>query len=132
LRVKSYRVSVERRFKQAFKSTAIAFNDANTEAILTPHYWEGFENSVTHRQNGEIVVGAYRNIFDLGNLSHSQKMTINNTTATLTWDGLGITPVASVFFGDRTTDAYIPGRNWVEVALDNVNLREMFRDTFNS
>jgi hypothetical protein len=130
LRITSHKTKIKRKFQQAFKETAIAFYEANQEAINTPHYWEGFENSVTSRQNGEVVVGAYRDIFDLGNLSRSQQMTISNATATISWDGLGITPVVSVFFGDRTADTYTPGRNWVDLALDNIDLAAMFKESF--
>lgn len=118
------------RFKAAFRATATAFYEANLEAIGTPHYWEGFEDSITHRKNGEAVVGAYRNILDLSNLSNSQILSISGTTATLTWDGLGLTPAVDVFFGVRSATTYIPGRNWVELALDNVDLVQMFRDEF--
>jgi hypothetical protein len=130
LKIRSNKSEITKRFGIAFRATATAFYEANIEAIKTPHYWQGFENSITHRQNGEVVVGAYRNILDLGNLSNSQQMSISGNTAAISWDGLGITPVVQVFFGDRTSDYYIPGRNWVEVALDNVDLASMFRDNF--
>lgn len=130
MRITSNRDLVLKRYNRAFKATANAFYVANQHAIARPHYWEGFEGRVTHRSNGSTVVGAFRDIRDTSSLYGSQSMTIKGSVATLSWDGNGQTPVTDVFFGRRTEYGWIPGRDWIEVALESVDLAAMFKDNF--
>lgn len=130
LRVKSYKTQVLKRSRKAFAETAIALNQANQEVISQPQYWPGFENSVTYRQNGEVVRGAFRDIFDLGNIATSQTLNLDTGKASITWDGNSETPVLAVFYGFRTSETYVPGRNWIERALESVDLAQMFSDSF--
>ena len=131
MRVKNYKQQVVNRYKKAFKQTAIAFNNANQDAINLPSYWAGFEDSTTHRQNGEVVVGAYRDIFDLGNVSTSQNMSVKGIgTVVYTWDGNNQTPVAQVYFGSVNEYGYIPGRRWTDRALQLVDLGQVFQNNF--
>ncbi|MGK7892350.1 MAG: hypothetical protein AB4372_01535 [Xenococcus sp. (in: cyanobacteria)] len=130
MRVKSYKQQVINRARNAFQVTALAYDQANRDVINIPSYWKGFEGRKTHRQNGEVVVGAYRNIRDLYNLGVSQRVTISDFSAVFSWDGNGQTPVIDVYFGRRTINDFIPGRKWTERALENVNLAQMFRDNF--
>lgn len=130
MRIKSYKQQIINRAKQAFKVTAEAYDKANRDAIRLPSNWDGFEGRITHRRSGEVVVGAYRNIKDLGNLGVSQKVTIGDFSAVYSWDGNGQTPVQDVFFGKRTATDFIPGRRWTDRALENVDLAKKYRDNF--
>ena len=92
--------------------------------ISTPSYWDGFEQSVTYRKNGSVVVGAFRNIIDTGALASSQSTNINNGTMVVEWSS-SETPISGVFYGMRTKNSYIPGRDWISKTLyENWNFGE--------
>lgn len=124
-------VNIDKATKSAFRETALEFDRANRAVITEPRDWgNGF--GVTHRRNGEVVVGGYRNIKDLGNLKNSQQLQISESgkSAILSWDGNGETPPALVYFGHATKNGYVPGRPWVKVALKEINLSQIFADAF--
>ena len=133
MQVKSNKSGVVARYRNAFKATAIAFDNANQEALTQSTYWAGFENSTTYRQSGEVVTGAYRNIADLGNLADSQTMNIRGIGSVVyEWDGNGNTPAQIVYFGARLNNGgIIPARRWSDRALTLVDLPTIFSDNFN-
>ena len=130
MKVISHKAKVMQRAKNAFNVTAKAYDKANRDVISTASNWKGFEGRTTHRRSGEVVVGAFRNITDLGNLGVSQTMTIGHFNAMYTWDGNGQTPVQDVYFGKRTRNDFIPGRRWTDRALLWVNLPQVYVDAF--
>lgn len=129
MRKKSFRPQIRRKYEDAFEETARKFDMALRDAISIPRHWAGFEDSVTHRSNGSVVRGAFRNIIDEGNLSSSQTTTITNGTMLTSWQSSD-TPVLSVFFGHRTANGYVAGRDWIEVALEEFNPVEDFITNF--
>jgi hypothetical protein len=124
--------NIDKAIKLAFRETAVEFDRANRAVITEPRDWgSGF--GVTHRRNGEVVVGGYRNIKDLGNLKNSQRLQISELgkSATLSWNGNGETPPVLVYFGHATQGGnYVPGRPWTKVALKEVDLPQVFIDAF--
>ena len=131
VRVISHREKFTDRLKQAFKATANDFNQAMQTVIVEPRNWpSGF--GVTHRRgSGETVVGSYRNIVDYGNLRDSQLLTVDQFKAIYTWDGLGVTPAAIVYFGATLNNGTkIPPRDWVAMALGEINLSEQFKNNY--
>lgn len=127
--IRSYRSEIKAKYQKGFEQTVNQVSDAIQSNITNPRHWDGFENSVTHRQNGEIVKGAYRNIVDLGNARDGHTVEINGDSAKLTWDGNGVTPIQDVYFGQVTDSGhFIAGRPFVHTTLDEINIAEMFRD----
>lgn len=112
-------------------SLSDAINDAIAYTIETPEQWDaGF--GVTHRKNGEVVVGSFRNIVDEGNLQMSQDMTREGLSTTWEWDGNGETPVDLVYTGYTTANGRVPGRQFPERGIEKVNIGEEFEKGFNS
>ncbi|MGL6342704.1 MAG: hypothetical protein ACRC80_26640 [Waterburya sp.] len=132
MKIQSYKKETLERFKTSFRKSAEVLNGALKDTISQPRDWDGFQNRLTIRQNGEIVQGSFRNIVDLGNLRDSQKLEIQQDKATITWDGKGETPVVDVFFGKRTDNDFIPGRNWVEPTLQEIDLAKEVQREFNA
>ena len=121
-RGKNRRNEARNKALRAFKRTANDLNEALHSTIVSPRNWSGFEQSVTRRKNGEIVRGAFRNIEDLGNLESSQDMQVNGFKATYRWDGNGQTDVISVFFGHRSGDSFVSGRDWITPTLAEIDI----------
>jgi hypothetical protein len=121
MRKKSYKRQIQAKAKDAFGKTSQSFDQVLKNTITIPRNWDGFENSRTVRANGDVVVGAFRNIFDLGNLYSSQTTQINNGTMYVSWSS-SETPVLSVFFGHRTATGYVPGRDWIQAALEEFDV----------
>lgn len=130
MKITSNKNEIIKSYYKAFRATANALAEANKEAIKEPSHWAGFEGRTTYRQSGEVVVGAYRNIFDLGNVYFGQSISIDNSKAILSWDGNGETPVIDVYFGKRSSSDFIPGRPWVDLALTKVDLPSIFKENF--
>lgn len=106
-----------------------AIDNAILETIVFPSQWdEGF--GVTHRRNGEVVVGSYRNILDLGNLGESQNMTRKGYQTIWEWDGMGQTPVTLVYTGYSTKNGRVPGRPFPERGVSKVNAGLEFKKGF--
>lgn len=118
---------LERRLRKGFKNASDAFDRANQEAIRVPRVWAGFETSVTYRKNGEVIIGAYRDIVDDEDTANSQQMFQGDFITTYSWGSTGDTPVQLVYFGDRRYDTYFAGRDWVQEALDNTDLVAEFK-----
>lgn len=109
-----------------------AYQSAMIEVISEPRQWpDGF--GVTHRRNGEVVIGSNRNIVDMGNLRRSQSMTREGYKTTYQWDGMGETPPIIVHEGATlTNNKQIPPRRWTEVAANELDWSAAFADGFNS
>lgn len=121
---------VDARFDAAFENTAIAYADQLKVVIASPRQWpQGF--GTTYRQNGEVVTGSYRNIYDTGNLANSQRVTIRRHSATYTWDGDGETPPVVVHEGATLRNGHrIPARRFTRVAANEAQLGRRFVGTF--
>ena len=133
MRFKSNREHFKRIAREAQLQTAKELDKRFRERIEQPYYWDGFEGRTTYRQNGEVVVGALRNIRDTGSLAVSQDMNIKGEgTIVFNWDGNGHTPVVDVYFGRRTATSYIPGRAWVDTVMAETNLSHLFIDKLKS
>lgn len=117
------------RIKKAFVKTVQQVSDKNQEVLREERYWKGFEGRVTHRQNGEVVVGATRNIVDTSNLANSQQVSVEDLKAAISWDGNGQTNPIEVHEGIvRPQSGWIPGRPWVRVAIAEENWGEKFKE----
>ncbi|MGL5076883.1 MAG: hypothetical protein ACRDBG_13810 [Waterburya sp.] len=118
--------------KSAFTKMVNQVGEAIQQTMTEPMHWDGFERSITNRKNGELVVGATRNIVDLGNASGSQSTTISGNSATISWDGNGETPMQDVYFGAVNDNGkFIPGRPFVHRTLASVNIGEMYISNYN-
>jgi hypothetical protein len=115
----------EQKVLSGMESLSIAIDDSILETIVFPSQWEqGF--GITHRRNGEVVVGSYRNILDLGNLGESQNMTRDGYKTIWEWDGLGETPATLVYTGYSTASGRVPGRPFPDVGVSKVNVKAEF------
>lgn len=122
MRRKSNRKKVRRDLVRAFQDTMRQLDSEFQDVMTVDRYWAGFEGSETKRQNGEVVSGAFRNIVDLNNAAGSQKLELSDSRAVFTWDGNGVTPVYSIFFGHRTETGFVPGRDWITPAISDSNV----------
>jgi hypothetical protein len=119
----------EKRIINGMDFLSEAIDNAILETIVFPSQWEpGF--GITHRRNGEVVIGSYRNILDLGNLGESQNMTREGYKTIWEWDGLGETPASLVYTGYVTTNGRVPGRPFPDVGVSKVNVRLQFLKGF--
>ena len=116
VRIKSNRDYHERRIKSAVNASLLELDRQLRLTIATPSYWDGFDESVTRRKNGTIVVGGFRNIIDTGELASSQTTEINNGSMVVEWSS-STTPISGVFFGHRTKSGYVEGRDWISKTL---------------
>jgi hypothetical protein len=115
----------EQKVLAAIDAVSNAIDDAILETIVFPSQWEpGF--GITHRRNGEVVVGSYRNILDLGNLGESQNMTRQGYQTIWEWNGLGETPATLVYTGWSTANGRVPGRPFPDVGVAKVNIKQEF------
>jgi len=85
VKIRSNHDYVLARYKQAVETMFIQFDDKLREVISTPRNWAGFEGSITQRQNGETVIGAFRNIIDTSELASSQTTAITNGSLAVSW-----------------------------------------------
>lgn len=122
-------INLKKTVEKAFKQTAEAYDRANKEVIQQPRDWgSGF--GVTKRRNGEVVIGGYRNIVDLGNLKDGQTLSFTKPlTATYEWQS-NETPVSLVYWGYRTKNGFVPSRKWTEEALKEIDLSQVFIISF--
>jgi hypothetical protein len=114
------------RIVKGMDSVSDAYQSAMLQTISEPYQWpDGF--GVTHRRNGEVVVGSNRNIVDLGNLKNSQTMFRQGLKTTYEWSGMGETPPVIVHEGATLANGtQIPPRRWTEVAVDKVDWQGLF------
>lgn len=130
MKIVSNRNEVRARLLHAFDAAVEQYDKANHDVIQNPRYWGDF--GVTHRKNGDVVAGGYRDIVDLANLDGSQKVEkVSDFVARFSWDGLGETPVALVHEGyTTTTGKTVPARRWTRVSAMEGRIGEAFRDAF--
>lgn len=129
VKVISHRKKVLKRYQEAFKATSEDFDKAMSVVIREPRDWPSGFGTTIRRGSGETVVGSYRNIVDYGNLRDSQLMSVEQFKAIYSWDGLGETPAAIVFFGATLNNGTkIPPRDWVSMALSEINLSDQFKN----
>ena len=129
VKVVSHKKEILGRYQKAFKATAEDFDTAMTTVIREPRDWPSGFGTTIRRGSGETVVGSYRNIVDYGNLRDSQLMSVEQFKAIYSWNGMGETPAAIVFFGATLRNGtQIPPRDWVSMALSEINLSERFKD----
>jgi hypothetical protein len=81
-------------------------------------YGEGFGRTV--RQNGEIVTGGTRNIYDTGELANSVVREDSNGKVTLR---VTADHAAAVLYGHRTGDTFVPGRDYLSPTIDEFKRR---------
>lgn len=132
MRVTSYKQDIINRAVKAFEATVRQYDEAMKNVISSPRYWGDF--GTTYRRNGEIVVGGFRNIVDLGNLQSSQQFTmVNPFLARFQWDGNGVTPVTLVHEGYTTrSERSVPARPWTVYGVLEGELENAFINAFNN
>lgn len=81
-------------------------------------YGEGFGRTV--RQNGEIVSGGTRNIYDTGELASSvvREGSYGKVVLKVTADH-----AAAVLYGHRTGDTFVPGRDYLSPTVEEFKRR---------
>ncbi len=126
--IHSHRHQVEQRLEQAFEKTAKAF-EANLHLVLRlKRGWaKGF--GTTHRQNGQIVTGSFRNIFDTGELDSSQRMVfLSPFRVRYTWSA----PHSQIVHEGCVlrNGTRIPARRFTRVAAREANLPKRFADMY--
>lgn len=131
MKVISYRDQVISAASNAFQKAVEHYGEVNKQVIESPRSWPG-NWGITYRRSGEVVVGGFRNIVDLGNLKDSQKITfVNPFLATIEWDGKGETPAPLVHEGYFTsTGKEIPARPWTRYALLESEIEAVFARNF--
>ena len=131
MRVTSYKDDVINRAKKAFQATVTQYDNTMKNIIESPRYWGDF--GTTYRRSGEVVVGGFRNIVDLGNLRNSQTVTFFNPfLACFEWNGNGETPTVLVHEGYTTrTGKTIPARPWTIYGVLEGDLEKTFVNAFN-
>lgn len=127
----SYKEQVINAASNAFQKAVEHYGEKNKEVIDSPRSWPGSWGT-TYRKSGEVVVGGFRNIVDLGNLKDSQKINfVNPFLATIEWDGKGETPTPLVHEGYTTsTGKQVPARPWTRYALLESNIELVFKENF--
>lgn len=122
---------LEERIISGMDSLSSAIDEAIQGTIIQPQQWpEGF--GTTFRKSGEIVVGSFRNIVDLGNLQKSQNVTREGFKTIFEWDGGGETPPVLVHEGfTHRSGKQIPARRFTEEGIKKVDVRKEFLDGFN-
>lgn len=131
MRIVSNRSEIRKRLLHAFDAATDAYDKANRKVISDARDWgSGF--GTTHRRNGEVVVGGYRNIVDLENLAQSQKVEpIGDGKARFSWDGNGETPAAIVHEGATLQNGtQLPARRWTRISAIEGRIGEAFKEGF--
>jgi hypothetical protein len=86
--------------------------------------WPG----ITYRANGTIE-GSPRDIVDTGRFLASQRRSRPNATTLLfTWGGSAGVDYAGIILEGRSDTAAYPGRDWIQLALNNRPIDEFFAD----
>lgn len=81
---------------------------------------------ITYRRNGTIE-GSPRDIVDTGAFLGSQRRTtLSATSIKFTWGGSGGVNYAGIILAGRPDTAAYPGRNWIELALNNLPMDRFF------
>ena len=103
------------KYQQSLLLVAKELEIEATKALSDKNYWSGFEGRLTRRKNGDIVIGARRNIIDRGGLIDSQKLVVTKKeNGTVYSTELRYSAPHYRFVRLGTKD--IPGRDWVKLA----------------
>lgn len=134
IRTISHRSELNRRFAKGHEAVVAEYYQVCQLVLIGRRYWRGFEGRVTRRKNGEVVVGAYRNIKDLGNLARGQEVrNVGNFKVQFVWTGSGKTPPIVVHEGATLKNGTrIPARRWTRVAAREARWGEAFVRGFQS
>lgn len=115
---------LERVSKGLVATSEQLISDCN-EVFDNPRLW-GHGFGVTHRRNGEVVVGRFRNIVDTGELRNSSEVRDRSQTSKqVAWTA---EHAEEVYFGEGRK----PGRKWVDYGIDEQNLKAAFVRGFQS
>lgn len=81
-------------------------------------YGAGFGRTI--RQNGEVVSGGTRNIYDTGELANSVIREDSNGKVVLK---VTADHAAAVLYGHRTGETFVPGRNYLSPTIEEFKKR---------
>jgi hypothetical protein len=108
---------------ESFEVTVDAFAE-QCQIEITSDKWDW--PRTTHRQNGEVVESP-RSIVDTGELRDSQQEPeyLDDNTAVIEWTS---DHAKKVLLGEVENGFLKPGRNWIESALDEIDLEAVMAD----
>jgi hypothetical protein len=123
----SHRAKLETRIQKAAAVMGDRYDQQLHVVIRQPRNWPtGF--GTTYRENGEVVVGSNRNIFDTGELDNSQSIEHFPRGSRHSWSAphsIVVHEGATLRNGTR-----IPARRFTYQAAQEVNLPEVFAKAF--
>lgn len=108
---------------ESFEATVDAYTE-QCKVELESDKWDW--PRMTHRQNGELV-GSPRNVKDSGDLINSQQEPeyLDDNTAVIEWTA---EHAKKVLLGEVENGILKPGRNWIESALDEIDLGQVMAE----
>lgn len=123
----SYRAALEQRIERASAVMGSAYDQQLHVVIRQPRqHPEGF--GTTYRENGEVVEGSNRNIFDTGELDNSQSMQQSPRGSRHTWSaGHAAAVHEGVTLANGTR---IPARRFTYIAAMEARLGDVFVQAF--
>jgi hypothetical protein len=123
----SHRAALEERIERAATALGNAYDQQLHTVIRQPRSWpEGF--GTTYRENGEVVKGSLRNIFDTGELDNSQSIEQLPRGSRHSWSA----PHSVVVHegATLTNGTRIPARRFTFIAAMEARLPEVFAQAF--
>jgi hypothetical protein len=123
----SHRAKLEQRIERAVSVMGDRYDQQLHTGIRRPRSWpEGF--GTTYRENGEVVEGSFRNIFDTGELDNSQSIQHFPRGSRHSWSAphaVAVHEGATLTNGTR-----IPARRFTYLAAMEARLAEVFAQSF--
>lgn len=123
----SHRAALEQRIDRAAAVMGDRYDQQLHVVIRQPRNWpEGF--GTTYRENGEVVSGSSRNIFDTGELDNSQSIEHLPRGSRHAWSA---GRAAAVHEGVTLTNGTrIPARRFTYIAAMEARLGDVFAQSF--
>lgn len=123
----SYRADLEKRIDKAVAVMSDRYDQQLHVVIRQPRQWpQGF--GTTYRENGEVVQGSFRNVFDQGTLDNSQSIQQFSRGSRHAWSA---PHVVSVHNGATLTNGTrIPARRFTYQAAMEARLGDVFAQAF--
>jgi len=123
----SHRAALEQRIERAAAVMGDRYDQQLHTVIRQPRNWPtGF--GTTYRENGEVIQGSFRNIFDIGELDNSQSIQHLPRGSRHAW--LADHSVAVHEGITLTNGTRIPARRFTYIAAMEARLGDVFAQSF--
>lgn len=120
--IKIDKQKIDKAISKAWDNTVDRMSQAMDDAIASDTY----QYPRTTKRRNKSVVSSPRDIVDLGNLYDSKSVarSSNGNAAEFSWD---VDYAAAMYYGYTTKGGHeVPGRPWVEKAMEETNPQEVF------